>query len=163
VGAWSDKVGVSVTRATPPTPFATTPPQVTSATTPNEPEPGTPQGSPTILLYGQDNLTLSVGAEIPGASARDSLSWDWGDGSTPSTSPLPAHRYAAPGKYRISLTVRHGDTSAVTVVRDIALASPATPAAPAAVTASPHETPGPTLLAILAATLVGFASRRRSH
>ena len=41
-------------------------------------------------------------------------SWDFGDGSEPSTLAEPTHRYAQPGTYRIRLTARYGNCEVLT-------------------------------------------------
>ncbi len=41
-------------------------------------------------------------------------SWDFGDGSAPSTEATPTHRYATPGTYRIQLVARYGTCQVLT-------------------------------------------------
>jgi glucose/arabinose dehydrogenase/regulation of enolase protein 1 (concanavalin A-like superfamily) len=93
----------SFTRIYPTGPF---PPSAASAATP---------------AAGLGPLTVqfsSAGSSDPYGLAL-SYSWDFGDGSAPSTDPNPSHVYGADGRYTATLTVNNGsltNTASMTVV-----------------------------------------------
>jgi PKD repeat protein len=63
-------------------------------------------------------------------------SWNWGDLTTPSTTASPAHTYASPGTYTVSLTVSDVWGKSSTVSHDVTITEPAGNNAPTAVIAS---------------------------
>ncbi|MGI8523671.1 MAG: PKD domain-containing protein [Nocardioides sp.] len=63
-------------------------------------------------------------------------SWNWGDGTTVTTTANPAHTYAVPGTYTIALTVTDVWGKATTVSHDVTITEPAGNNAPTAVIAS---------------------------
>jgi PKD repeat protein len=79
--------------------------------------------SATIALdtdWGEAPLTVKLtgAAEGPGAKPPLAYSWEFGDGSPPSTEPAPTHVYQAVGDYRVMLTIRAAGGA---VARDYAL------------------------------------------
>jgi len=62
-----------------------------------------PQDCATQDVIFQDLSQAAVGQAI------DSWSWDFGDGSDPSTEQNPTHHYALPGTYSVTLTVTDDD------------------------------------------------------
>lgn len=79
--------------------------------------------SATIALdtdWGDAPLTVKLtgAAEGPGAKSPLAYSWEFGDGSPPSTEPAPTHVYHAVGEYRVMLTIRSADG---VIARDYAL------------------------------------------
>jgi len=63
-------------------------------------------------------------------------SWNWGDGTTPTTTASPAHTYATAGTYTVALTVTDVWGKATTVSHDVTITEPASNNAPTAVIAS---------------------------
>jgi len=86
----------------------------------------------TLALVGQAVQFNSAGSSGPGG-AKPSCSWNFGDRTT-STQAAPAHAYAAPGAYKVRLTVRGPgsgtDTAEISVlimrIDRLAVAPPAT-------------------------------------
>jgi PKD repeat protein len=72
---------------------------------------------PTRLVEGQPGAFSAAASHdpYPGGSVA-AWSWKWGDGTSDSAEAGPAHTYAAPGEYKVSLTVTdsYGLTSATT-------------------------------------------------
>jgi PKD repeat protein len=73
-------------------------------------------------------LTCSVnsqGTADPNTGDVITYSWNWGDGTTPSTGAVPAaHVYAAPGTYTITLTTTDGWGDAASTTRDVTMSEP---------------------------------------
>ena len=63
-------------------------------------------------------------------------SWSWGDATAVTTTASPAHTYATPGTYTVSLTVTDVWGKVATVVHDVTITEPASNNAPTAVIAS---------------------------
>ncbi|WP_457205393.1 PKD domain-containing protein [Nocardioides sp. P5_C9_2] len=79
--------------------------------------------------------TNSAGTADPQGDAMR-YSYDWADGTTPSTTASPAHTYASPGTYQIVLTVTDVWGKVGTATRTVTITEPASNAAPTAVIAS---------------------------
>lgn len=81
-------------------------------------------------------LTCSVssaGTADPNSGDTISYSWNWGDGTAPSTGASPgSHLYAAAGTYTITLTTTDGWGKSATTIRTVNLAEPASNTAPTA-------------------------------
>lgn len=77
----------------------------------------------------------SVGTVDPEGDAMK-YAWSWGDGTAVTTTASPAHTYATPGTYAISLTVTDVWGKAATVSHDVTITEPADNNAPTAVIAS---------------------------
>lgn len=69
------------------------------AVAPNYGAGGGPSGTP---ITGSRSLTVNFTNQ---STDGTSFSWDFGDGTTPSTSPSPQHNYTALGIYNVTLTV----------------------------------------------------------
>jgi len=79
-------------------------------------------------------LTCSVssaGTADPNTGDTIAYSWNWGDGTTPSTGASPsAHVYAAPGTYTITLTTTDGWGDAASTSLGVTMSEPAGNTAP---------------------------------
>jgi PKD repeat protein len=86
------------------------------------------------FAYSCTGLTCSVsssGTADPDAGDVISYSWNWGDGSTPSTGASPAaHVYATAGTYTITLTTTDGWGNSASTTRNVGLSEPAGNTAP---------------------------------
>ena len=89
------------------------------------------------FAHSCQGLTCSVnsqGTVDPNVSDTIAYSWNWGDGTAPSTGSAPAaHVYAAPGNYTITMTATDGWGNAASTTRAVSLNEPAGNRAPAAV------------------------------
>lgn len=73
----------------------------------------------------------SQGTADPNTGDTITYSWNWGDGTTPSTGASPsAHTYAAAGNYTITLTATDGWGKSASVTKNVSLAEPANNTAP---------------------------------
>jgi len=81
-------------------------------------------------------LTCSVnsqGTADPNTGDVITYSWNWGDGTTPSTGAAPAaHLYAAPGNYTITLTTTDGWGNAASTSLGVTMSEPPGNTAPSA-------------------------------
>jgi len=73
----------------------------------------------------EEDLTFSVTVQDPGANDSVSYHWDFGDGSTATTSTVVQHAYADDGSYTVTFTATDNDgaaasISAVAVVNNLA-------------------------------------------
>jgi PKD repeat protein len=79
-------------------------------------------------------LTCSVssqGTADPNTGDVITYSWNWGDGTAPSTGAAPtAHVYAASGSYTVTLTTSDGWGKAASTTRSVSLSEPAGNTAP---------------------------------
>lgn len=76
----------------------------------------------------------SAGTADPNVGDVITYSWNWGDGTTPSTGASPsAHTYAAPGNYTITLTTTDGWGKSASTSQTVNLSEPAGNTAPTAV------------------------------
>ena len=66
--------------------------------------PDTPFANPTATALGSNQVRFSSAG-----SGGVSYSWEFGDGSAPSTEANPTHTYPAPGNYTAKLTVTYAD------------------------------------------------------
>ncbi|QIG44401.1 PKD domain-containing protein [Nocardioides anomalus] len=111
--------------------------QVSVASAPQNVTIAEPTGNsapaPTFVQSCQ-GLTCSVssqGTVDPNAGDTITYSWNWGDGTTPSTGASPAaHVYAASGSYTITLTTTDGWGKAASTTRAVSLTEPAGNTAP---------------------------------
>src|SRR5262245_7281827 len=71
--------------------------------------------SPTIG-FGPLPVEFDVTASDPDEGDTLSYSWDFGDGSAPSTAEDPSHTYTAPGEYEAEVTVSDGEDQATRTV-----------------------------------------------
>jgi PKD repeat protein len=68
----------------------------------------------------------STGTADPNAGDTFTYSWNWGDGTAPSTGATPtAHTYATPGSYTITLTTIDGWGKSASTTRSVSLIEPA--------------------------------------
>jgi large repetitive protein len=73
----------------------------------------------------------SAGTADPNTGDTITYSWNWGDGSAPSTGASPsAHVYATPGAYTITLTTTDGWGKAASTTRNVNLVEPVGNTAP---------------------------------
>lgn len=149
---WSPKVAVDVAALA----QGASDPAVSAA----DPTSGTSAHGPSVQIsvFGQEDLTLTVGAQLEGLPSGTPVSWDWGDGTAPSTSLLPAHRYAAPGSYVVTLTARAPDQSILTATKNVTLSAAG---GVASATGEARATPGfLPMLALLGAAGAALLRRR---
>lgn len=113
--------------------------QVTHTSEPQEVTIAEPAGnSAPVPTFVQScaGLTCSVssqGTVDPNTGDSINYSWNWGDGTAPSTGATPsAHVYAAAGSYTITLTATDGWGKVATTARTVNLSEPAGNAAPTA-------------------------------
>ena len=66
-------------------------------------------------------------ASTPGIGSISGDSWDWGDGTAPTTGSTSNHTYATSGDYQVTLTVTNSASLAATVSQGVSPRAPATP------------------------------------
>jgi PKD repeat protein len=62
---------------------------------------------------------IGTGYDFSCTTATHAYDWDFGDGSSHSTLPQPAHAFAGPGTFNVKLTVSNGTSSATTIPRPL--------------------------------------------
>jgi hypothetical protein len=93
--------------------------------------PGPPAASFTATPNGTTVAFADTSQPGAGGSPVAARQWDFGDGST-SSDPNPAHTYAVPGSYTVTLTVTDSNGLRSTASRPVAVPAQATPARRAA-------------------------------
>ncbi|MDQ1343779.1 MAG: hypothetical protein QG650_499, partial [Patescibacteria group bacterium] len=64
--------------------------------------------------------------DIAGSSGQiETYSWDFGDGTIPSTEPTPTHIYEKAGTFTVKLEARYADATIRTIEKDIVVKNPA--------------------------------------
>lgn len=129
--------------------------QATSSTTatvtaPPPATPPPPDAAPTpatgpLARFEARAEGLTVRTDASAATGATAYAWEWGDGATSEGGPAATHDYAAPGAYRVRLTVTDAHGLRASAQRTVQVYEPAdAPPVEPAPSPTPVPTPAPT-------------------